>query len=265
MEQQVVIDMQNLSFGYEEKLALRNVSLSVQEGDLLALVGPNGSGKTTLLKMLLGILAPKEGSVLLYNKTLEGYPPKERAKKIAYVSQEPTSSFPLTVFELVLLGRYPYSARFGRETADVTAAEEALALTDSAHLRERRFITLSGGEKQKVLLARALAQSMCILLLDEPTVHLDLYYQLQILKTLKSLCLARRTTVVAVLHEVNLVSFFADRVALLRDGAVHAFGPVRNVLTEKNIEEVFGVAMMAREDRGSSTLYFLPRDPFGAK
>ena len=129
MEQQTAIEIQNLSVGYEGNPALKNVSLSVREGDLLALIGPNGSGKTTLLKAVLGILAPAEGMVLLHNKVLQAYPPKERAKKIAYVSQQPPSAFPLTVFELVTLGRYPYSSRFGRDTEDAMAAEEALALS----------------------------------------------------------------------------------------------------------------------------------------
>ncbi len=265
MEQQAVIKIQNLSFGYEEELALKDVSLSVHAGDFLALIGPNGSGKTTLLKMLLGILAPQQGTVLLYDKAPESYQPKERAKRIAYVSQQPAASFPLTVFELVSLGRYPYSVRFARKTNETTAVAEALALTDSAHLKDRKFTTLSGGEKQKVLISRALAQSMGILLLDEPTVHLDLYYQLQILKTLKWLCVERRTTVVAVLHEVNLVSLFADQVVMLRRGKIHACGAVRETMTEENIEAVFGVAMTAKEDGGAGGRYFVPRDSLVAK
>ena len=265
MEQQAVIEIQNLSFGYEKELALKEVSLSVHGGNFLALIGPNGSGKTTLLKILLGILAPQHGTVLLYDKRPVAYPPKERAKRIAYVSQQPAASFPLTVFELVSLGRYPYSGRFAREHNEKTAVAEALALTDSAHLKDRKYATLSGGEKQKVLIARALAQSTGILLLDEPTVHLDLYYQIEILKTLKRLCVERQTTVVAVLHEVNLVSLFADQVIMLRGGKIHACGAVREAMTEKSIEEVFGVAMTAREDGAPGGRYFVPRDPLVPK
>jgi iron complex transport system ATP-binding protein len=265
MDPKSVIEIKSVGFSYEEKPVLTDVSITVQEGDLLALVGPNGSGKTTLLKLLLGIFTPKKGTVLLYREPLESYPPKERAKKIAYVSQQPASSFPLTVFELVSLGRYPYSARFERQASDTAAVEEALAFTDSVHLKDRGFTTLSGGEKQKVLIARALAQSIGILLLDEPTVHLDLYYQLQILQNLKRLCLERRTTVIAVFHELNLVSLFADKVVMLCDGKKHAFGPVAEVLNEENIRAVFGVDMTARTDGETGARYFLPRDPLGSK
>ena len=265
MEPQAVIKIQNLSFGYEEELALTKVSLSVHAGEFLALIGPNGSGKTTLLKMLLGILAPQQGTVSLYGDNPVSYPPKERAKRIAYVSQRPAASFPLTVFELVALGRYPYSNRFARTEGDTAAVAEALAMTDSMPLRDRKFTSLSGGEKQKVLIARALAQSKGILLLDEPTVHLDLYHQMEILKTLKKLCAERGTTVVAVLHDVNLVSFFADQVVMLSGGKVHAFGAVDETMTEQNIEAVYGVAMTAKEDGRPGGRYFVPRDPLELK
>lgn len=265
MEPQPVITIQNLSFRYEEELALKKVSLSVHAGDFLALIGPNGSGKTTLLKMLLGILAPQQGTVSLYGDNPVSYPPKERAKRIAYVSQQPAANFPLTVFELVSLGRYPYSIRFAPAEGETAAVEEALAMTDSTQLRDRKFTSLSGGEKQKVLIARALAQSKGILLLDEPTVHLDLYHQMEILKTLKKLCAERRTTVVAVLHDVNLVSFFADQVVMLRGGKVYASGAVHQTMTEQNIEAVYGVAMTAKEDGRPGGRYFVPRDPLELK
>ncbi|MFQ5681669.1 MAG: ABC transporter ATP-binding protein [Candidatus Binatia bacterium] len=264
-EWQTVLEAQNLSFGYGEKPVLQDIFLSVREGDLLALMGPNGSGKTTLLKVLLGILAPEQGTVLLYNQTLDSYPPKERAKKVAYVPQQPELSFPLTVFELVSLGRYPHIVRFARKPEETTAIEEALALTDSAHLKDRKFATLSGGEKQKVLISRSLAQSTGILLLDEPTVHLDLRYQLQILKMLKKLSIERRATVVAVLHDVNLVSLFADRVVMLHSGKIYRCGTVREVMTEENIKEVFGVDMTGQDHSGAVGRYFLPRDPLSTK
>ncbi len=260
MGKKTVIHIQDLFFSYEENPVLQQLDFSIQEGDLLALVGPNGSGKTTLLKILLGILSPKAGRVLLDNKPLQSYAPKERAKHIAYVSQQPALNFPLTAFELVALGRYPHSGRFKAAKPDAAAVNEALKLTETIHLRERKFSTLSGGEKQKVLISRALAQSARILLLDEPTLHLDLYHQIQILKILKELCVERSAIVVAVLHELNLVSLYADKVAMLRRGIIHAFGPVREVLNETNIKEVFGVAMAAREESESGARYFIPRD-----
>ncbi len=265
MQSTTALNIQDLSFNYDGNPVLDHVSFSIQQGDYVALIGPNGAGKTTLLKILLGILSPREGKVLLNNEPVHSYRPIERAKQIAYVSQHPALSFPLTAFELVSLGRYPHSNRFERGETDSREVEEALDLTDSAHLRDRKFATLSGGEKQKVLISRALAQSRNILLMDEPTVHLDLYYQLQILKTLKKLCIDRQSIVIAVLHDVNLVSFFADKAILLRSGKIHAFGTVQEVVNEKNIRDVFGVEMIAREDEETGSRYFLPRGPLVSK
>jgi len=255
------IEARNLSFGYESGLALTNISFTLDEGELLALIGPNGSGKSTLLKLLLGFLRPRAGEVELFDAPLSSYVPKERARQIAYVSQQPVSSFPLTVFELVALGRYPHASRFGSSAADLSAVEEALDYTASRALAARRFATLSGGEQQKVLIARALAQSARILLLDEPTLHLDLHYQLQIFAGLKRLCAQKRLTIVTVLHDLNLVSLFADKALLLSGGKLRAFGPVAEVVTECKIKELLGVDIKAMTDAATGIRYFVPRRP----
>lgn len=262
MELQIAIETRGLSFQYENGLALSDITFRAAQGELVALVGPNGSGKTTLLKILLGLLRPSSGAVALYNRPLSSYAPKGRAKNIAYVSQQPALSFPLTVSELVALGRYPHSLRFRSSSQDATAVDDALNQTDSKHLAERNFTTLSGGEQQKVLIARALAQSARILLLDEPTLHLDLYYQLQILAALKRLCREQQITVITVLHDVNLVSLFADKALLLSAGALRAFGPVGEVVNETNIRELLGVDMKVTDDAETGARYFVPRDPF---
>jgi ABC-type cobalamin/Fe3+-siderophores transport system ATPase subunit len=259
------IEARNVSFGYENRLVLTDISFSIGSGELVALIGPNGSGKTTLLKTLLGFLPAKNGQVTLQDRPLRAYPFKERAKTIAYVSQQPALTFPLTSYELVSLGRYPHASRFNFSSADAAAVESALEQTDSRHLKERYFSTLSGGEKQKILIARALAQSARVLLLDEPTLHLDLYYQLQILAALKRLCMQQRITVITVLHDVNLVSLFADKALLLSDGTLRAFGAVRAVLNEANIKTLLGVEMKASEDTETGARYFVPRDPFNTR
>jgi len=265
MQSQFAIETRRVCFGYPNGLALTDITFSIGAGELVALIGPNGSGKTTLLKILLGLLAPSSGAVELYNKSPASYAPKERAKIIAYVSQQPALSFPLTVAELVALGRYPHNSRKGLAGPDRFAVEAAMDHTDSKHLRQRNFNALSGGEKQKVLIARALAQSSRILLLDEPTLHLDVYYQLQILTALKKLCAEQRITIITVLHDVNLAALFADKALLLSAGALRAFGTVREVLDEASIRDLLSVEMKALEDPQNGARYFVPRDPLGSR
>jgi len=255
------LELQDVCFGYTGGLLLKEVSFAIAPGELIALIGPNGSGKTTLLKIMLGLLRPRSGSVTLHGRPLSDYPPKSRALNLAYVSQQPSSSFPLTVRELVALGRYPHDGRGRLTPAGSLAVTNALHRSAAKHLADRRFNTLSGGEKQKVLIARALAQGAPILLLDEPTLHLDLYYQIQILAALKRLCTEQQSTVVAVLHDVNLVSLFADKALLLRDGVLHSFGPTSDVFNEASISDLLGVDMVAVGGKNSIRC-FAPRQPF---
>jgi cobalamin transport system ATP-binding protein len=259
------LDVCYISFGYNGRLLLKDISFSVAAGELIALIGPNGSGKTTLLKLMLGLLTPNSGAVTLYGKALSILEPKVRAKTIAYVSQQPALSFPLTVRELVALGRYPHGGR-GRESAvDTAAIAHALERTAASDLSDRQFNTLSGGEKQKVLIARALAQSAQILLLDEPTLHLDLNFQLQILSALKRLCVEDGIAVITVLHDVNLVSLFADKALLISSGALRAFGAISEVINEASIKELLNVDMTAIAATDSRPRYFVPRDPFSKR
>jgi len=262
MESKRTLDVRNISFGYNGGLLLKDISFAVSPGELIALVGPNGSGKTTLLKIMLGLLTPNSGDVILNGHNLATLEPKARAKTIAYVSQQPALSFPLTVRELVVLGRYPHGVRGSETAADQTAIEQALGKAAATELSTRRFNTLSGGEKQKVLIARALAQSTKVLLLDEPTLHLDLNFQLQILSALKRLCVDEGITVITVLHDINLVSLFADKALLLSDGALRSFGPVSEVVNENNIRDLLCVAMKVIDGEPTGTRYFVPRNPF---
>jgi len=258
------MEVRALSFSYDGSVVLTNISFAIASGELVAMIGPNGSGKTTLLKILLGLLEPACGEVTLQGRPLSTFEPKARAKIIAYVSQQPPLSFPLTVRELVALGRYPHGGRGKESPADVLAIAKALKNTAIEHLCDRQFNTLSGGEKQKVLIARALAQSAQIILLDEPTLHLDLYYQLQILSGLKWLCVAERITVITVLHDVNLVSVFADKALLLSGGELRDFGPVADVINEQSIKELLDVDMTLITGNDARTRYFVPRRPFDA-
>lgn len=256
------IEARNISFGYDRGLLLQNISFSVAAGELIALIGPNGSGKTTLLKILLGLLAPNPGEVRIHGQALSAFEPRARAKTIAYVSQQPALSFPLTVRELVALGRYPHGGRGEETPADISAIESALAKTAATQLANRQFNSLSGGEKQKVLIARALAQSAQVILLDEPTLHLDLHFQLQILSALKRLCIDEGVTIITVLHDVNLVSLFADKALLLSGGKQRGFGPVTDVINETSIRELLDVDMKQISDNDPQLRFFVPRRPF---
>ncbi len=261
MTQNTLLELKGTSFGYGGSPVLKDINFSIQAGDFVALMGPNGSGKTTLLKTILGIFCPSKGEVLLDGKPILSYKAKDRAKKLGYVSQEPTFSFPLTVGELVSLGRYAYSNRFKETPEDGKAVEEALRLTGSLSLKDKRFTSLSGGERQKVLIARVLAQTSHLLIMDEPTTHLDIYFQLQILEVLKRICQEKLLTIVAVLHDLNLISLFADKALLLKSGELVAFGKVEDVVNEKALTEIFGVNVAVKKEAEHGTQYFFLRKP----
>jgi iron complex transport system ATP-binding protein len=262
MEATNALEVHGISFGYQDGLLLKDISFTVAAGELIALIGPNGSGKTTLLKIMLGLLPPSSGEVTLLSQPLATYQAKARARTIAYVSQQPALSFPLTVRELVALGRYPHGTRGLVTTADSLAIDSALDRTAAKDLSNRQFNSLSGGEKQKVLIARALAQSARVLLLDEPTLHLDLNFQLQILSALKRLCVEEGIAVITVLHDVNLAWLFADKALLLNGGMLRGFGPVADVIDENSIKDLLGVDMIAIAGETAGARYFVPRRPF---
>jgi len=180
------LKIKNISFSYDSVDALKNISFEAEEGEILGIIGPNGSGKTTLLKCINRVLKPKEGVVMLDDMDLSVLNQREIAQKIGVVPQQSFSQFPFTVFDIVLMGRYPYITRFGGEKKeDFDMVEECLNLCGISHLAERLIIEISGGEYQRVIIARALAQNPKVLLLDEPTLHLDINHQIELLELLK--------------------------------------------------------------------------------
>jgi iron complex transport system ATP-binding protein len=234
----VQLEVSGLGVRLGTRDVLRGVTFQLPPGAFCAVVGPNGSGKTTLVRALYRSLSPVEGEVRLDGRPLGALPRRVVGQRVAVLRQETDLAFDFTVRELVLLGRSPYKgllAPDGPEDAQVVA--ESLALADADDLAERGFLSLSGGEKQRVLLARALAQRPGLLLLDEPTNHLDLAHQLDILARIRNL----GCTVVAALHQLDLAQRFATHVLMLHRGAVAAFGAPDEVLGEPQILEVFGV------------------------
>lgn len=242
------IRTENLAFGYGRDLTIADLSLRFAAGECVAIVGPNGAGKSTLLKCLIAVYRARAGTVLLDGVSLHSLKPHERAKKIGYVPQASSFAFPLTVMETVLLGRRPHMQWTVRDVdLDVAAALVAdLGLTPMA---DRYVDELSGGERQKVLLARALAQEPGILMLDEPISALDIRHQLSVLEKVRALVRRDGITAIMVLHDLELAARFSDRIVLLDAGRLHAVGAPADVLTADNIRTVYGVEVEVEPGR----------------
>jgi len=239
-----MLTIQSLCVAYQERPVLHHLSLTVEKGQILAVVGPNGAGKSTLVRAVSGVLPAREGKVWVDGRDLSRLSPAWRARYMAVVPQARQLPGAFTVYQTVLLGRTPYLSWLGQAgRRDHEAVLLALERTHLADLAERRVGELSGGEQQRVLLARALAQEAPILLLDEPTTHLDLQHQSSLLNLVRSLTREKNLTVLMVLHDLNLASLYADRVALLVDGQVFALGKPDEVLTTENLSAVYRVSV----------------------
>ena len=240
------LSVRDVSFAYGRTRLARqvvsNVSLDIERGSVVGLLGPNGSGKSTLMGIMSGVLSPLSGSVALDGRLVADMSRRDIARRIAVVPQETRATFDFTALEMVLMGRYPHLGPFELEGAeDLEIARAALRATGTDALEHRLFATLSGGEKQRVVIAAALAQASDMLLLDEPTSALDLRYQFEILAVLRQLNADRGTTLVVSTHDLNLAAALCQRVVLLKDGRVLANGPTSETLTADNIHALYGV------------------------
>ena len=228
---------------------LQAINLHVERGELLAVLGPNASGKSTLLRLMAGVLEPDAGTALLDGQPIHTIDRRERARRVAVVQQESPVLFPIDVLSFVLQGRHARRPRFGFESEeDIQIADESLALTKADHLRGRRLQEISGGEKQRVVLARALAQQPELLLLDEPTLHLDIGFQVELLELIRRLAREHNYAVVLVSHELNLVAEFADRAVLLHHGEMLAQGTPNEVYRADLLEQVFQTRLDVTSD-----------------
>jgi iron complex transport system ATP-binding protein len=242
-EDDALVEARGVSFAYAEggPEVVRGASLAVERGRLAALVGANGSGKSTLVRLLAGILKPAAGEVLLGGVPLSAVEPRLRARRVAYVPQTVSTVFPFTALEVVLTGRSPYTSRFRFESArDVEAARAALAAVDAAHLEARPVTELSGGERQSVALARALAQEPECLLLDEPSAALDLKHRAGLIRHLRRLRDEQNMTALIITHDLMLLDPDFDSVFAMRRGAVVAAGSPAEVLREDVLAGVYG-------------------------
>lgn len=250
--------IKDLRAGYDGATILQGVSLELGDSEFAGVIGPNGCGKTTLLRSMSRVLPPQSGSVLLDDLGIYSIPAREFARRVAVVPQDTLVAFDFTVLEIVLMGRSPRLGRFAVEGAkDTDIALDALQRTGTAHLKDRQINALSGGERQRVLVARALAQEPDVLLLDEPTSHLDISFQFEIMDLVKSLNRERGMTVLAVLHDLNLASQYCDRLILVGQGNVQADGSPEQVITADNIRRVYGAEVWVRRHPATSRPYVI--------
>ncbi len=254
------LEIKGVQFSYGSVPVLKDISLGIRDGEVLSLVGPNGSGKTTFLKCINRILKPKRGTILVEGRDVTRVGLKELARSLGYVPQSAPSSFPLTVYDTVLLGRKPHvNWRLGEMDKEV--AFGVLRLMELDDMALRLFNELSGGEKQKVLMARALAQEPQVLLLDEPTSNLDLRHQLEVLELVIDMVKERGLSAVMAMHDLNLASRFSDRIVMLKDGKIYAAGEPGEVLNSDNIKKIYGVETTVNSNSGRP--YIIPLAPMG--
>lgn len=237
----LAIAVNNISFNYENKLVLSDLSVQIDSGEFFGIIGPNGAGKTTLLKLIGGLLKPNQGIIRIFDKNLAEIPFNERAKIMSFVPQENYFSFDFTVLEIVLMGRHPYLKPMERpKKSDIEKALDALNFTDALELKDRNIMELSSGERQRVVLARALASEPKILLLDEPTSYLDITHQIEIIKILKKLN-QEGMTIVFLSHDLNLTSLVCDRLLLLSDGKMIACDRPETLINNDLIKKVYKI------------------------
>ena len=248
------ISAKDIHLSYGEKEILKGVDIHSEIGEFVGLIGPNGSGKSTLLKCIYRILKPNAGQVFLDEEELRAMSIKESARKMGVVAQHNYYNFEFTVREVVMMGRAPHKKALERDNAkDYEIVEEALKTVGMEGFAQRSFSTLSGGEQQIVILARALAQQTPCLILDEPTNHLDITHQLQLMRIVKNLS----ATVISAIHDLNIAAMFCDRIYALKEGRIIAQGTPREVLTEDFIRQVYQVdAEIAKDSSGQMHILF---------
>lgn len=244
--------------GYGKNEIIKGISLSINKGDFIGIIGPNGSGKSTLLRLLSRVLTPTKGLVELDGKRVLAMDSKEFSRSVAFVPQDTLINFSYTALEIVLMGRIPHLGRMEAESRkDIEIAEKAMSLTDTLDLKMRQIDSLSAGERQRVIIARALAQEPRLLFLDEPTSHLDIGHQIMVLDLLKKLNGDSGISIVIVLHDLNLASEYCGSMMLIDEGRVFTEGTAEKVLTYQNIEKVYKTIVVVDKNPISSKPYVM--------
>lgn len=259
MDMDYEVRVEGLDFSYGNKSILKNINLSIKTGSFVSIIGPNGSGKSTFLRNLSRYLKPQKGVIMLGDDDIRKLSQKEISKRISVVPQNILMEFDYKVKDIVLMGRYPYVKRLKGETAeDIKIAERAMKYTNTLEFSNRHFSELSGGEKQRVILAQALAQQPRVLLMDEPISHLDLQYQVEILDLVKKMTLEEGLTSIAVLHDLNMASTYSDYIIMMKEGKVFCKGEPEKVLTVENIARTFNTNVSISKNPITGKPYIYP-------
>ncbi len=246
----IMLDFKDIVSGYGETNVLQGFNATICQGEFVGLIGPNGTGKSTLLKCLSGLLPVKSGVITLEEKNNLSYTQRERARMVAVVPQSFDIDYDFTVEDIVLMGRNPYLSYRSKESKnDYDIVTEAMRATKTLGFRKRLYNNLSGGEKQRVIIARAIAQEPDIILLDEPTSALDIHHQIEVMELIRNLNQEKSMTVVAVLHDINLAARYCNRLILMNDGKVIVDGTPKEVITEANLKKVYEMKMFIKENK----------------
>jgi iron complex transport system ATP-binding protein len=251
------IKVRNLSFAYEGKEILKDISLDFNKGRFYSIIGPNGSGKSTFIKNISKILVPKHKSVFIHKDDILSFNSKNLSRKMAVIPQNILIDYEFTVFDIVMMGRSPYKRRFqdfGIE--DEKIVQKYMEITNTWKLKDKLITQLSGGELQRVIAARALSQETDIILLDEPTSHLDIQYQVEFLSIFKNL--KKDKVIISVLHDLNLASIFSDEIILVNKGKVEAIGEPWQVINKENIKNVYNLSVQVLENPVSKCPFIIP-------
>lgn len=244
----------------EEKHILNDVNISIADKGFYGILGPNGSGKTSLIRHILRLLSVTEGSIQIKGRDVTEYKRKELATILSFVPQNTNLDSDFTVEDIVMMGRAPYQERFrGITKEERKIVEEAMAFTKCDHLREKSFISLSGGEAQRVVTARAIAQRTPYLILDEPISHLDIRYQVELMQCLRKLNEERGTTIIAVLHDLNLAYMYCKDIILMKNGKIYANGDRKMVMTKENLKEVYEMNFVVVKHPMTGENYYIPK------
>lgn len=255
----IVLSIKDLYFSYEDQNILSNINIDIEKGKFISIIGPNGSGKTTLLKNISSVLSPDKGKVFFLGKDIQEYRRKQLSKYIAYVPQSSYINFEFTAGDIVLMGRSPFLKPFESEkTEDIKIAENAMKMTNVYEIKDKKITEISGGERQRVMIACALAQTPKVILLDEPVSNLDIQHQIEILSVLKELSKSKEMTVITVLHDLNLSAEYSDLVVLLKEGRIIEYGTPKDVITEENIDKAYNTNVYMTKNPMTGNPHIIP-------